>query len=866
MPNPNDYTVGWICAISTEYIAAQEFLDEEHEAPDFVSPNDSNDYTLGTIGKHNVVIAVLPDGEYGTASAASVATNLLHSFPNVRIGLMVGIGGGAPSEKHDIRLGDVVVSAPRAREGGVFQYDFGKTIQDQAFQHTRVLNQPPTTLRTATAGLQSQYKRKGHKLGESVTDILDRNARLRQEFERPPSSADRLFKANITHDPAGCAAICAQDPSNLVQRRERTEHEDNPAIHHGLIASANQLMKDASVRDMLAREKDVLCFEMEAAGLMNCFPCLVIRGICDYSDSHKTKEWQGYAAMVAAAYTKDLLSRIPPNKVEVEKRISEVLPDLLGTTSQIDTNVKMIRYQLEGHGEREILKWLTEIDYAPQHCDYLRKRQEGTGRWLLESPEYQDWLKANRQTLFCPGIPGAGKTILTSIVVEDLAAQFQNDLSVGIAFIYFSFKDQEQDKQKLEELLASLLKQLCQCRSSLPEAVVSLYAKHKDRRTPPSSDEISTSLQSVAALYSRVFIAIDAMDECRATGECRSKFLSEIFSLLSRSQANLFVTSRPIPDIQMKFQGCLSREIIASEEDVRRYIDGHMSLLPAFVLNAPKLQEQIKTELSRAAGGMFLLAELYLRSLEDKISAREMKNALKQFRKQCQEQDRDQKLRVLSAAYKGAMERIKGQMPGFRQLAEKHALAVEIGKSELDEDNIPEVELSVSVCCGLVTVDEESEIIRLVHYTAQEYFEQTQKDWFPNAEADLANISVTYLSFSAFETGICHTDQEFEERLCLNPLYNYAANNWGYHAHAALMDDDDLVLSLLESNMRLFSACQAMLASPKNRVVNLLLDNGATVDSKDNCDRTPSSWAAENGYDNIVRLLLEKSKGRFEAY
>lgn len=326
MPNPNDYTVGWICAISTEYIAAQEFLDEEHDGPDFVSPNDTNDYTLGTIGKHNVVIAVLPHGEYGTASAASVATNLLHCFPNIRIGLMVGIGGGAPSQKHDIRLGDIVVSAPRACEGGVFQYDFGKTIQDQAFQHTRLLNQPPTTLRTAMAGLQTQYKRKGHKLAEAINVIFERNARLRQEFDRPLSGADRLFKANVAHDPRGCAAFCARNPSNLVRRHERTKNEDNPAIHYGLIASANQLMKDAVVRDKLAVEKDVLCFEMEAAGLMNHFPCLVIRGICDYSDTHKSKEWQGYAAMMAAAYAKDLLNRIPPNKVEAEKKINEVLP------------------------------------------------------------------------------------------------------------------------------------------------------------------------------------------------------------------------------------------------------------------------------------------------------------------------------------------------------------------------------------------------------------------------------------------------------------------------------------------------------------------------------------------------------------
>src|ERR1700712_2596574 len=158
MSNPRDYNVGWICAISTEYVAAQASLDERHDGPEYISTHDNNDYTLGKIGKHNVVIAVLPDGEYGIASAASVARDMLHSFPNVRIGLMVGIGGGAPSQKHDIRLGDIVVSAPFGEKGGVFQYDFGKTVQDQSFQTTGFLNQPPMVLRTAINGLKARYE------------------------------------------------------------------------------------------------------------------------------------------------------------------------------------------------------------------------------------------------------------------------------------------------------------------------------------------------------------------------------------------------------------------------------------------------------------------------------------------------------------------------------------------------------------------------------------------------------------------------------------------------------------------------------------------------------------------------------------
>jgi nucleoside phosphorylase len=274
-----------------------------------------------------VVIAVAPDGEYGTQSAATVARDMVHSFPNVRIGLMVGIAGGVPSPKHDVRLGDVVVSAPRHGKGGVFQYDFGKARQDQVFQATGFLNQPPPVLRTAVAGLRSQYEIAGHQLKEVIENALKQNPRLRENYGRPDLATDSLYLSTVVHpanDEGNCADHCGQDPSRLVFRAPRTEDEDDPTIHYGLIASANRVVKDAMFRDDAA-QKGVICFEMEAAGLMNHFPCLVIRGICDYSDSHKNKEWQGYAAMVAAAYAKDLLCRIVPSKVEAERPVAQVL-------------------------------------------------------------------------------------------------------------------------------------------------------------------------------------------------------------------------------------------------------------------------------------------------------------------------------------------------------------------------------------------------------------------------------------------------------------------------------------------------------------------------------------------------------------
>lgn len=327
MSDPQRYTVGWICALSTEYVAARAFLDERHAGPLNVSTNDNNEYTLGRVGQHNVVLAVAPDGEYGTQSAATVARDMLHSFPNVRIGLMVGIAGGAPGPKHDLRLGDIVVSAPSHGKGGVLQYDFGKERQGQAFEKTGFLNQPPPLLRAAVAGLRAHYEENGNQINEAISAMLDQTPRLQRKYRQPDMSTDRLYLSGIVHpvhDERECDAACDTSIENLVLRKPRNTDDDYPAVHYGLIASGNRVMKDALVRDAAAID-GILCFEMEAAGLMNHFPCLVIRGICDYSDSHKNKVWQGYAAMAAVAYAKDLLHRIHVNSVEAEKKLIDVV-------------------------------------------------------------------------------------------------------------------------------------------------------------------------------------------------------------------------------------------------------------------------------------------------------------------------------------------------------------------------------------------------------------------------------------------------------------------------------------------------------------------------------------------------------------
>jgi NACHT domain len=230
-------------------------------------------------------------------------------------------------------------------------------------------------------------------------------------------------------------------------------------------------------------------------------------------------------------------------------------------------------------------------------------QQPGTGQWLLDSEKYQTWLKTSAQTLFCPGIPGAGKTILTSIVINDLITRRQNYPSIGIAYLYCDFG--RRNEQKAGDLLASLLKQLTRGQSSLPGSVKDLYDRHKAERTWPLLNEILRVLQSIVAMCSRVFIIVDALDECQAADG--SRFLKEIFALqAAKCGANIFATSRFIPEITIKFKQSISVEIRASDEDIRRYLEGHMGQLPSFVQQDQQLQGEIKTKISDAVDGMYV--------------------------------------------------------------------------------------------------------------------------------------------------------------------------------------------------------------------------------------------------------------------
>jgi len=301
-----DYTVAVICAIGFEMSAVRYLLSREHPRLP-TQPGDSNMYVLGELARHNVVLACLP-GNQGKGAAAVVATNLARTFPSIQWRLLVGIGGGVPSTKHDIRLGDVVVSMPEGQYGGVVQYDLGKDSED-GFHLKGFLSPPPSLLRNAVQMMQSDHYIRENRVDEFLSQMLDRYPRL-SKYARPLPHLDVLFEPSYPHE-AGQPTCGECDPARTVQRPGRAS--DSPEIHYGLIASGDRVVKSASKRNTTVQAVgDILCFEMEAAGIATEFPCIVLRGISDYGDSHKNDDWHYYAAAAAAASAKELLSYLDP--------------------------------------------------------------------------------------------------------------------------------------------------------------------------------------------------------------------------------------------------------------------------------------------------------------------------------------------------------------------------------------------------------------------------------------------------------------------------------------------------------------------------------------------------------------------------
>ncbi|KAK3190752.1 hypothetical protein K4F52_003068 [Lecanicillium sp. MT-2017a] len=468
-----DYTVAWVCALYIEMAAAKAMLDNVHETPP-MHLTDGNTYVLGNIGRHNIVIACLPDARYGTNNAASIVTNISRTFTSIRFPLVVGIGGGVPGNDFD---------------------------------------------------------------------------------------------------------------SKLVARSRRTS--DDCTIHYGAIGSSNQVMRDGKARDTVARDLDVICFEMEAAGVMEVLPCLPIRGICDYSDSHKSKEWQRYAAATAAAYARELIEILPVTHVPEQRQSSNIA----------DSPPQ--------RGNRQIFMAALKFDQIDARRANIETAHARTCEWFITHPSYREWLDREMMArhhgfLWLSGKPGAGKSTIIKFAYTSMKQELKGSQSLVISF-FFNARG-EQLERSVTGMYRSLLLQLLQGCPRL-QAVLddSDVLDYNGDVCPPLNILKDLFRNAVSALGDRALLCfIDALDECDEQQVLDMvHYYEELAEHAMEKGVSLRIcfSSRHYPYIVIR------RGVRLTLEDQ----DGHSQDLQKYVASRLRTEDAaLREELLAKSGGVFL--------------------------------------------------------------------------------------------------------------------------------------------------------------------------------------------------------------------------------------------------------------------
>ncbi|RMJ19694.1 hypothetical protein CDV36_000691 [Fusarium kuroshium] len=541
------YTIAWISALPIEMAAARAMLDKiDTNLPQ--DDDDKNTYMLGSIGSHKIVIACLPIGQYGNNNATSVVTNLRRSFPSIKIGFMVGIGGGVPTMA-DLRLGDIVVGIR------VMPYDLGKVTEGGKIQRTGSPRFPDQALLTAVSSIRAKH-------------LLE------------PSQVPSIL-ADMTAKYPGFSRRVA----------------NNPKIHYGAIASGNNVMKDSVTRDKVARDLDIICFEMEAAGLMDILPCLPIRGICDYSDSHKSKEWQEYAAATAASYAKELIEILPANDRTLESL------DIHNSPSPNQASSPKA-----SPNRRELLLESLKFEQIDSRKISIKKASLKTCRWFLRHPEYLKWLdpqnRAHRGFLWIRGKPGAGKSTIMKFIYEQMKKKDRHKHAITASFFFHA---RGEDLQKsIPGMYRSLLLQLLEGYPDLQEVLDDTDLVPRSQTGCPSLNVLKDIFyNAVSNLGERTFTCfIDALDEC---DEQQVMEMVHSFEELAEScegtgsHLQICFSSRHYPYIQLRHGIELTLEHQQGHsEDLSNYIQSNLRV------TGPALAEELRSEMLEKAAGVFL--------------------------------------------------------------------------------------------------------------------------------------------------------------------------------------------------------------------------------------------------------------------
>ncbi|RFN48867.1 hypothetical protein FIE12Z_6922 [Fusarium flagelliforme] len=510
-----------------------------------------------------------------------------------------------------------------------------------------------------------------------------------------------------------------------------------------------------------------------------------------------------------------------------------------------------------------VLNWIATFDHGVRQSNLYGKREEGTGEWFISSEKFQRWVESKDGLLFCPGPPGAGKTILASIVIQNLLNHFGSDRDTGIAYHYCDF---QQEGETFDMILSSILRQFAQCSESLPDDIQALYNKYKDKGSRPDSTEISNALETVASMYSRCLIVIDGLDECAAGSDV-------VAYLRGLPGANILVTCRDYPDIvgSLEYKGGIRLEVRAMDADVRRYLDRKMRRLDRVIKHDQQLRNNISDAILAASGGMFLLARLHVEYLAGMMSIRAVKNAVAALPTGTSTYD---------DAYDNTMRRIESQ-PGEEATKAKEVLAwltfakrplrieelptaiiVEETDTNIDEESLTEIDYLASVCAGLVDIRNGS--ITLIHSTTKEYLKRRLENWRQDPNAAIATSCLTYLLFPTFDVEFSKLQEYPQRQKAENELYSLLEYSLDYvAAHVRLAKvKPPCVDTFLSSDSKITKNWLLLISKRGDEhgesVAKWLIQQGVCTEVCDPQGRTPLHYAVLNGWKRCVSLLLER--------
>ncbi|KAJ5140977.1 hypothetical protein N7448_004385 [Penicillium atrosanguineum] len=908
-PPRETFQIGWICALPIEAAAAKEMLDEHFGILDVQDQNDSNTYTLGRVGKHYVVIACLPGGQYGTTSATTVANNMVRTFSkSFRIGLMVGVGGGIPSPTYDIRLGDVVISCPEGLSGGVLQYDMGKVGARGEFHRIGSLNSPPRALLTAINSLRAAELTDEPDYPGYLLKAIGRTTRTQKNFGRPQQ--DRLFK--LEHNHPKTANNCDRCLAEWEETRSERD-TSNPQTHYGVIASGNAVIKDAYTREQLRLATGALCFEMESAGLMVDFPCIVIRGICDYADMHKNKQWQGYAALAAASYAKELLEYVPIGHVSQEDLVVDKCKGLKEEIEATNRRLDRVYSQREQHYQEQKFRALTD---QQQRCHQVfkianyteqkninPKRAEGTCQWVSNSDEYVRWSKSCRNDLlWVSADPGCGKSVLAKSIVDDHLKKTGSEVII----CHFFFKDNDEQNSLATALCAILHQFFCQ-RPDLLHYAIPSWEKNGERLQHEADELWRIFLIVTSAETScKTVCVLDALDECCDPDQGRlieklESFYCQSHSSTQEKWLRFLVTSRPYNHIQYQFRvimdsfPCLHLKGEEENDRIHAEIDLVVKVRVRELAKLARLPSAIEQQLEERLLQMDHRTYLWLHLAIEDIQET-FKNSLRPAK---------ESIRLIptsvNAAYRNLLSRVPLKQIGtvvkilriilasrrpltIREMAMALGIAISpysktAAEAGLDPNNLDK---KIRQLCGLFVFTNNSKIY-LIHQTAREFLLRTETadylfsgySFSSNAiEGQMAGVCLRYLWMEDLENN--------EAYKCSNSgsFLEYSAVYWPDHVRnstsALDSEENELLYQLYNTTTERFSLwfplfwrAMGPYGAPTMNGIHLAAFNGhleviqrqlsedeTILDIADSTGSCPLKWASFNGHHDVVQLML----------